>query len=162
MKRRSFALSALAASGVALAQKGKFNLPAPYATPSSNNRPQVIARPGGARLNLPAGFSIEEFSTGDFARPRVMIHGPSNEIILSDTVIDGSVFVLSPDGKSKKKIIEKLDRPFGLALHQGSLYVAEPTSIKVYPYDAKARTATPASAKATTRAPFSSIPKPNG
>lgn len=143
MKRRTFALSALASSGLAIAQnqKNKFNLPAPYATPSSTNRPQVIGRPDGAQLSLPAGFSIEEFATGDFARPRFMLHGPSQEIIISDTVVNGSVFVLSKDGKTKKKILEGLDRPYGMALHKGILYVAEPTSIKKYPYDAKTQTA---------------------
>lgn len=141
MKRRAFALSALASSGLALAQKKKFDLPAPYSTPSSNNRPQVIAKPDGAQLSLPAGFAIEEFATGDFARPRFMVHGPSREIILSDTVANGTVFVLSPDGKSKKRLIEGLDRPYGLALHKGFLYVGEPTSIKRYDYDPKTQTA---------------------
>jgi glucose/arabinose dehydrogenase len=141
MKRRIFALSALASSGLAMAQKKKFDLPAPYATPSSNNRPQVISKPDGAQLKLPAGFTIGEFATGDFSRPRFMLHGPSNEILLSDTVQDGSVFVLSPDGKSKKRIIEHLDRPYGMVLHGGSLYVAEPTSVKRYAYDPKAQTA---------------------
>ncbi|MBL8239383.1 MAG: PQQ-dependent sugar dehydrogenase [Bryobacterales bacterium] len=141
MKRRAFALSALASSGLALAQKKKFDLPAPYSTPSSNNRPQVIAKPDGAQLSLPAGFAIEEFATGDFARPRFMVHGPSREIILSDTVANGTVFVLSPDGKSKKRLIEGLDRPYGLALHKGFLYVGEPTSIKRYAYDPKTQTA---------------------
>ncbi|MBI2689799.1 MAG: PQQ-dependent sugar dehydrogenase [Acidobacteria bacterium] len=141
MKRRAFALSALASSGLAIAQKTKFNLPAPYQTPSVNNRPQVISRPDGAQLSLPKGFSIEEFAAGDFQRPRFMLHGPAQEIILSDTVQDGSVFVLSPDGKTKKKILTGLDRPYGMALHKGFLYVGEPTSIKRYPYDAKAQTA---------------------
>jgi len=141
MKRRIFALSALASSGLAIAQKSKYNLPAPYATPSSNNRPQVVGKPDGAQLRMPAGFSIEEFTTGDFSRPRIMIHGPSQEIILTDAVANGSVMVLSKDGKAKKKIIEGLDRPFGLALFKGFLYVGEPASIKRYAYDAKAQTA---------------------
>ncbi len=144
MQRRLFAISALASSGLLLAQKRKFNLPEPYATPSASNRPQVIDRPGGAKLQLPQGFAIDEFASG-FARPRLMIHGPSHEIILSDTVPNGAVHVLSPDGKSKKKILEGLDRPFGLALHDGLLYVAEPTSIKRYPYDAKSMSAGPGS-----------------
>src|SRR6188768_3829419 len=125
MKRRIFALSALASGGLAVAQKSKFNLPAPYATPSANNRPQVVGKPDSAKLNVPAGFSVEEFATGDFGRPRIMIHGPAQEIILSDTVPNGPVFVLSKDGKTKKKIIEGLDRPFGLALFKGFLYVGE-------------------------------------
>lgn len=141
MKRRAFALSALASTGLAIGQKSKFNLPAPYATPSVNNRPQVIPRPDGAKLSLPAGFSIDEFATGEFSRPRFMIHGPSNEIILSDTVAKGSVYVLTPDGSSRKKIIEGLDRPYGLAMWKNYLYVGEPGSIKRYAYDAKAQTA---------------------
>jgi len=141
MKRRIFGLSALATGGMAIAQKSKFNLPVPYATPSANNRPQVVGKPDSAKLNVPAGFSVEEFATGDFARPRIMIHGPSQEIILSDTVPNGTVFVLSKDGKTKKKIIEGLEKPFGLALFQGFLYVGEPGSIKRYAYDAKAQTA---------------------
>lgn len=126
---------------MAVAQQKKYDLPPPYQTPSSNNRPQVVDRPNGAELRVPAGFSIEEFATGDFSRPRVMLHGPSQEIILSDTVANGSVYVVGKDGKTKKKIIEGLDRPYGMALHKGMLYVGEPTSIKRYPYDAKAQTA---------------------
>ena len=140
MQRRLFTLSALASTGLAVAQKKKFDLPAPYATPSVTNRAQVIPRPDGAQLKLPAGFTIEDFATGDFQRPRFMVHGPSQEIILSDTVANGTVFVLSKDGKTKKKIIENLDRPYGLALHKGILYVGEPTSIKKYEYNAKTQT----------------------
>ena len=46
----------------------------------------------------------------------------------------------SHEGASKK-IIENLDRPFGLAFHEDLLYVAEPTSVKRYKYDAEAMTA---------------------
>ena len=140
MNRRKFALSALS-TGLAIAQKPRIDLPPPYATPSSNNRPQVIPKPDGAQLRLPAGFSIEEFASGDFARPRFMLHGPSQEILLSDTVANGSVFVLSKDGKTRKKIIEGLDRPYGMVLQDGILFVGEPTSIKRYTYDAKTQTA---------------------
>jgi glucose/arabinose dehydrogenase len=64
-----------------------------------------------------------------------MMLGPGNEILLSDTSGNGSVFVIK-DGV-RTAIIEKLDRPYGLALKGDQLYVAEPTSIKVYTYDAK-------------------------
>ena len=73
----------------------------------------------------------------DFAgmRPRFMMLGPGNEILISDTSGNGSVFVIK-DG-ARTPIIEKLDRPYGLALKGDQLYVAEPTSVKVYTYDAK-------------------------
>ena len=115
-------------------------LPAPFATPSARNNPTVAPKPDGATLTAPAGFIVEEFM--DFAgkRPRFMLLGPGNEILLSDTSTNGSVFVIK-DG-TRTPIIEKLDRPYGLALKGDQLYVAEPTSIKRYTYDAKTMTVT--------------------
>lgn len=142
--RKAIALCVPVLAGLALlaaATDKKINLPAPFATPSSNNRPQVIDRPNGAKLTLPAGFSIDEFAAGGFEKPRFMLLGPSMEIILSDSVANGSVYVLTNFGKDKKKILTGLDRPYGLATWKNYLYVAETTSLKRYPYDAKAMTA---------------------
>lgn len=119
-------------------------LPAPYATPSSTNRAQVIERPKGARLNLPAGFTISEYAT-DFNRPRYLLQGPSGEILLTDSVESGKVILLFDRNKdyvadARKELIIGLDRPFGMAFHDGYLYVAETTSLKRYKYDPKAMT----------------------
>jgi glucose/arabinose dehydrogenase len=112
------------------------DLPEPFATPSSRNSPTIVARPDGASVSAPPGFVVEEFM--DFAglRPRFMMLGPGNEILISDTSGNGNVFVIK-DGV-RTAIIEKVDRPYGLALKGDQLYVAEPTSVKVYTYDAKA------------------------
>jgi glucose/arabinose dehydrogenase len=115
-------------------------LPPPFATPSVNNGPKVVSRPDGAQLRLPQGFEIQEFASG-FERPRYMLLGPSSEILLADSMNPGSVYVLTNYGKDRKKILEGLDRPYGLALWKDYLYVAETTSVKRYKYDAKAMTA---------------------
>ena len=130
----------LTASAIFYAQQKV--LPAPFATPSVNNRPQVIRQPEGAKLSVPTGFQVEIYQEG-FKVPRMMLLGPSNEILLSDAARgkDGAVYVLQ--GKERKAIIEGLDRPYGLALQDGYLYVGEPESIKRYKYDAKAKTAGP-------------------
>ena len=117
-------------------------LPEPFHTPAATNRPQVVARPDGAQLTLPQGFNIDVFAEG-FQRPRFMLEGPGQEILLSDSVVKGSVWVLQDKDRnfkeeSKKKILEGLDRPFGLALWKDYLYVAETTSLKRYKYNAKA------------------------
>ena len=122
-------------------------LPEPYATPSASNRPQVIERPDGAKLSLPQGFDIQEFATSpDFDVPRYMMLLPNNHILLSDSGNaqdkNGVVFHLSPDGKQVSKIVEGLDRPFGLEMDAKFLYVAERTSVKRYPFDAKSVKAT--------------------
>jgi len=147
--RLAILVSALAVSGALMAwQKEGFKLPPPFQTPSSNNRPQVITRPNGAQLQLPAGFQIEEVMDG-FERPRTMLYGPSGEILLADSVSEGSIYVLrdkngdfKPD--EKKQIITGLDRPYGMAWSKdGMLYIAETTSVKRYKYDTKAMTAGP-------------------
>jgi glucose/arabinose dehydrogenase len=117
-------------------------LPEPYHTPAASNRPQVIARPEGVKLSLPKGFSIDVYAEG-FERPRFMLAGPSQEILLSDSAEHGGVWVLQDKdrdfkGETKKKILEGLDRPFGLGFWKDYLYVAETTSLKRYKYDAKA------------------------
>ncbi len=119
-------------------QQGAFKLPPPFATPSVNNGPHVIERPDGARLKLPAGFTIEEFAT-DFRRPRFMALGPHNELLVSDSVQGGCVYVFL--GKERKKLVDGLDRPYGIAFWKDYVYIAETTSVKRYKYDPKAMTA---------------------
>jgi glucose/arabinose dehydrogenase len=118
------------------------SLPQPFHTPSATNAPRVIARPDGTQLSVPQGFDVEVYAEG-FQRPRFMLQGPSQEILLSDSAENGSVWVLQDKdrdfkGEAKKKILEGLDRPFGLALWKDYLYVAETTSLKRYTYDSKA------------------------
>ena len=110
-------------------------LPKPFHTPSSSNRPKLVPRPPGASLNLPEGFRVKEVASG-FKLPRFMLLGPQDEVLLSDTgdrsSPTGSVYALK-DGR-KTRILEGLDRPYGLALYREYLYVAEPTSVKRYRY----------------------------
>jgi len=113
-------------------------LPPPFATPSADNRPVVVPEPSGARLSVPAGFKVEVFAEG-FSIPRYMALGPNNEILLSDSAHgpSGTVYIIKTGGQ-RKKLIEGLNQPYGLAFWNGYLYVGEPDSIKRYRYDAKA------------------------
>lgn len=102
MKRTALALVLVAVSAVGVtvsAQRGRKpvnwkDLPAPFATPSVRNSATIVPKPEGAALTAPAGFIVEEFM--DFAgmRPRFMMLGPGNEILISDTSGNGSVFVI--------------------------------------------------------------------
>jgi len=141
--------AAILASALTLSaqvQQQEAKLPAPFATPSADNGPRVVARPDGAQLQVPHGFEIEEYATG-FQTPRFMLTGPSGEIIMSDSSA-GTVYVLVDKNKSyknpeRKKILEGLTRPYGLAIWKDYLYVGEQTSIKRYKYDSKNMTAGP-------------------
>ncbi len=133
----------LVAVAVPALQVNPQKLPEPFHTPSVNNRPQVIVRPDGAQLRLPQGFQIDVYAEG-FERPRFMLLGPNREVLLSDSATPGgTVYVLQDkDGdyraETRHKLIEGLDRPYGLAFWKNYLYVAETTSLKRYKYDAKA------------------------
>src|SRR6202163_2597140 len=115
-------------------------LPPPFATPSVNNGPRVVEKPSDAELKLPAGFRVEIFAEG-FEKPRYMLQGLAGEILVSDANAENKGAVYALKGKERKKLIDKLDRPYGLALWKDYLYVGEPTSVKRYKYDAKALTA---------------------
>jgi glucose/arabinose dehydrogenase len=131
--------------GIGLAaQSASKPLPPPFQTPSADNRAQVVPQPDGARVKVPAGFSVDVAAEG-FETPRFMLLGPNQEILMTDsarpTQNGGSVYALvdkDHDGRidQKTKIIEGLDRPYGLALWKDYLYVAETTSLKRYTYDA--------------------------
>src|SRR5262249_51854360 len=50
---------------------------------------------------------------------------------------DGTVYAIRLDNPSAhKKLVDGLDRPYGLALWKDFLYIAESQSVKRYPYDA--------------------------
>jgi len=143
---RPFILSSLAISiGVlagALAAQNDVKLAEPFATPSAKNTPNVIPRPATGQLKVPAGFTVEEYLDG-IERPRYMALGPSKELLISDTRPNGIVWLVQGPGKEKRMLLEKLDRPYGIAFSKEYLYVAEATSIKRYKYDAKTMTPGP-------------------
>lgn len=134
----------LAAAGAAFAwqQQAKVDLPPPFATPSANNRPRVISRPDGAELKVPQGFQIQEFASG-LKTPRIMLYAPGGEIFVTESVENGTVTVLTAKSdpakadSDRKQLIQGLNRPYGMAWWKDYLYVAEPTSLKRYKYDAK-------------------------
>ena len=71
-----------------------------------------------------------------------MLEGPNHEILVTDSIEAGSVFLLQDENQdfkveSKQKILTGLDRPYGLAFWKDYLYVAEATSLKRYKYDSK-------------------------
>jgi glucose/arabinose dehydrogenase len=125
MHQRGILLSigVLLATGAVLVVAQQKDLPAPYATPSADNRPRVVAKPESAKLSVPAKFQVEVWQEG-FKVPRFMMLGPGNEVLLSDAAGrgQGSVYVLQ--GKEKKAIITGMNRPYGLALHDGWLPIS--------------------------------------
>lgn len=128
-------------------------LPPPYATPSVYNFPKIVPKPGNVELKVPPGFHMDFFADG-FQVPRFMLLAPGGQVLVTDQVpiqsgshrwpdgtvtVGGSVFAITGPNQ-KKLLITNLDRPYGLALWNGYLYISEVESVKRYKFDAKALT----------------------
>lgn len=125
------------------AENKKPQLPAPFATPSATNPPKVVSQPDGRQLTVPAGFTVTEFATG-FTKPRIMMQLPGGAVLVTDSIANGSIIALTDNGKTRKPLITGLARPFGMAFHNGYLYVSEDEAIKRFKVDEKALTTGPA------------------
>ncbi len=111
------------------------SLPAPNPEGNVANPPKVIPRPDGAAFQVPPGFQVEEYASG-FKKPRFLLELPGGTILVTDAVPDGSVYAVK-NGAPAKALITGLERPFGMALHNGWLYVCEVQSVKRYKLDPK-------------------------
>jgi glucose/arabinose dehydrogenase len=124
-------------------------LPAPFATEAARNFPQVVPRPSGAQLAVPAGFQVNLFAE-NLEGPRVMRLAPGGDIFLAETRA-GRIKVLRPaaDGRtaaSAQVFAEGLQGPFGLQFYPAGadpqwLYVAERNRVVRFAYRAGAQVA---------------------
>jgi len=118
------------------------SLPAPYATESARDFPQVAPKPDNAQLHVPPGFRVDVF-TRDVTGPRVMRIAPNGDIFVSEPQ-PGRVKVLRPsaDGASVASVAvfaEGLTRPYGIQFYPAGanpewVYVAEMNRVVRFPY----------------------------
>jgi len=113
------------------------DLPAPHATPSVSNPAIEVARPPGANLRLPPGFRATIFADG-LVHPRWLAVAANGDVLLAEQRA-GRVTVLRDgdgDGYAELRgtLLAGLDRPHGLAIQGGYLYVGEPTRIIRVPW----------------------------
>ena len=77
------------------------------------------------QLKLPKGFTIEVYVSG-IANARSLRLGDKGTVFVSNRLLDKVYAVVEKNGKREAKVIASgLDRPNGLAFHNGTLYIAE-------------------------------------
>jgi glucose/arabinose dehydrogenase len=82
-----------------------------------------------AKLKVPKGFKIEVYASG-IPNARTLRMGDKGTIFVSNRVLDKVYAITDKAGKREVKVIASgMDRPNGLAFHNGALYVAEGTKI---------------------------------
>ena len=125
------------------------DLPSPYGTAVAAAVAKVVARPDGAELKAPPGFSVQPFA--HLKGPRMVRVAPNGDIFVAETDA-GQVSVLrTADGAGQPSLsqvfISGVDRPFGIAFYPAGanpqwIYIASANSVARYPYangDVKAR-----------------------
>jgi glucose/arabinose dehydrogenase len=126
------------------------DLPAPFATKSASNGPQVVPRPDDAQLHVPPGFTIQPFTAG-LDNPRLMRTAPNGDVFVAESAANRVMVLRAPDGAAQPSQVEVfaagLDKPFGINFYPlgpepAWVYVANTNSVVRFPYqrgDLKAR-----------------------
>jgi len=96
------------------------DLPQPYATPSAENSPRVVARPENVWPIAPAGFKVDLYATG-LDNPRTLRTAPNGDVFLTESDA-GRIRVfrgLTADGKPELSAVfaTGLKHPYGLAFY---------------------------------------------
>jgi glucose/arabinose dehydrogenase len=118
------------------------DLPAPHATASSDNGPDIVPRPSDAWPKTVEGFKVELYATG-LENPRLMRTAPNGDIFLAESQA-GRVRVfrgLTSDGKPELSAVfaSGLKKPYGINFYPPGpnpqwVYVSEPGAVRRFAY----------------------------
>lgn len=118
------------------------DLPAPFATRSAGNGPQVVPAPDGAALAVPPGFTVKKFAQG-LSNPRLMRTAPNGDIFIAETGHNRIRVMRTADGADapteNQIFAQGLERPFGISFYPPGgdpqwIYVANNNSVVRFPY----------------------------
>jgi glucose/arabinose dehydrogenase len=112
-------------------------LPEPFETPWNRASPMIVERPDGARLSVPSGFEVNVFAD-DLSNPRRMALAPNGDVFVAQSR-DGEIVLLRDadgDGVAERRetFAAGLERPFGIAFHDGFLYIGNNDAVVRFSY----------------------------
>lgn len=104
------------------------DLARPHATEGVANVSMTIPRPANATLRVPAGFAASLFAS-DLVGPRNLLVLPNGDVLAAESHA-GTITILrdgNGDGKADTAtaFADGFERPYGLALQDGALYVGD-------------------------------------
>jgi len=118
------------------------DLPQPYATRSSNNGAELVARPENAWPVAPAGFKVELYAAG-LDNPRWLRTAPNGDIFLAESD-PGRIRVfrgMTSDGKPEQSAVfaSGLKQPYGIAFYPPGpdpqwVYIGNTNEVIRFPY----------------------------
>ncbi len=118
------------------------DLPAPFATKSATNGPNLVDRPANVVPVAPAGFKVELFAEG-LNEPRKLLTAPNGDVFLAESH-GGNLKVfrgIGADGKPQQTATYAtgLNRPYGIAFYPPGpdpqyLYIGNTDSVVRFAY----------------------------
>ena len=118
------------------------DLPAPYATPSADNGPNVVARPANVWPQAPHGFKVELYATG-LDNPRLIRTAPNGDIFVAESD-PGDVRVfrgITKDGRPEQMSVfaSGLRQPYGINFYPPGpnpqwVYIGDTDEVLRFPY----------------------------
>jgi len=118
------------------------DLPQPFATQSSDNGAEVVARPENAMPIAPEGFKVGIYAAG-LDNPRLLRTAPNGDIFLAESE-PGRIRVfrgMTDDGKAEQNAVfaTGLKRPYGIAFYPPGpnpqwIYVGNTDEVVRFPY----------------------------
>jgi glucose/arabinose dehydrogenase len=118
----------------------KPKLPPPFATESAGNGPSREKPPAGFLPTVPQGFSVNIFAK-DFKAPRWLTVAPNGDIFLADTGAGEIIVLRDPQNnggaQEREVFVDGMRRPFGIAFHEGYVYIGNTNELLRFRYDPK-------------------------
>jgi len=118
------------------------DLPAPFATASAGNGPQLVPRPENAWPQVPPGFTVELYASG-LNEPRLIRAAPNGDFFVAESR-SGEIRVfhgITAEGKPERAEIfaTGLKRPFGINFFPPGpdpqwIYIGNTDSVVRFPY----------------------------
>jgi glucose/arabinose dehydrogenase len=118
------------------------DLPAPYASDTSNNGPKLVTRPDNAWPIAPAGFTVQLYATA-LDNPRLIHTAPNGDFFLAESS-SGKIKVfrgITKDGKAEltSEFATGLNRPYGIAFYPPGdspqwVYIGNTDAVVRFPY----------------------------
>lgn len=116
------------------------DLPAPYATQSASNSPQVVPIPANASLKVPDGFVVSVFAEG-LDRPRWLALTPTGDVLVTETRQNRIRLLRDGDGDGVAEVNQTfagadngLNIPFGMAFGNGYFFLGNTDEVRRYSY----------------------------
>ncbi len=121
----------------------KFELPEPFATPSTRRNSKVIGWPEGKTPIAPAGFTVTKFAD-KLNNPRWLYVTPNGDLLVSESQTNkqksANDIILfrdtDKDGKPdiRETFMKDLNQPLGMLVYKDWFYVSNTDGLYRYPY----------------------------